>query len=132
MGDALDPDLMKNCPTWLEFVVLDIMKSDNQELIELYWAYKKLCTIIVLVQGKSNGIALLEKIKNDDFPNVLAWDLVMAKKVNKSLDASTMIEMDVELDRLQFKDTLNFYNNAVSVMVKFEVRTTDCELYIES
>ena len=33
MGDALDPDFMKNCPTWLEFVVLDIMKSDNQELM---------------------------------------------------------------------------------------------------
>ena len=63
----------------------------------------------MLVQDKSHGIALLEKIKNDDFPNVLAWEfIVTAKKVNKPSDASTMIEMYVELDRLQFKDTWNF------------------------
>jgi len=59
MGDALDPVLMKNCPTRSEFAVLDIMKPDNQELIELYCANKKLCAIIMLGQGKSHGMALL-------------------------------------------------------------------------
>jgi len=38
MRDALDPILMKNCPTHLEFAALDIMKSNNQGLIELYMA----------------------------------------------------------------------------------------------
>ena len=42
VGDTLDPDLMKNCPTQLELVVLDILKPDNQQLIELYQANKKL------------------------------------------------------------------------------------------
>ena len=80
MGDALDLDLMKNCPTQLEFVVLDIMKPDNQELIELYLANKKLC----MVQGKSHGMTLLEKTKNDDFPNGLAWEFIdKAKNANK-------------------------------------------------
>ena len=69
MGDALDPDLMMNCPTRSEFAVLDITKPKNQQLVELYWANKKLCAIIVLGQGKSHGMALLGKTKNDDYPN---------------------------------------------------------------
>ena len=36
MGYALDPILVKNCPTQSEFVVLDITIPDNQELIDLY------------------------------------------------------------------------------------------------
>jgi hypothetical protein len=60
MGDALDPVLMKNCPTCLEFVALDITMSNNQGLIELYRANKKLCAIIALGQGKSDVMALLQ------------------------------------------------------------------------
>ena len=66
VGDALDPILMKNCPTWLEFVVLDITRPINQQLVELYPANKKLCAIIILGQGKSHGMAFLGKTKNDD------------------------------------------------------------------
>ena len=72
MGDALDPVLMKNCPTWLEFAVLDVTRPDNQQLGELYWANKKLCAIIALGQGKSHGMSLLRKTKNDDYANGLA------------------------------------------------------------
>ena len=68
-------------------------------MAELYQAYKNLCTIIVLGQGKSHGIAALGKTKNGDFPNSQAWEFVKkAKKTNKPLDASAMIEIDVELD----------------------------------
>jgi len=59
---------MKNCPTRSELVVLDIMTPNNQELIELYRAAKKLCLIIMLGQGKSHGMALPGKTKGDDFP----------------------------------------------------------------
>ena len=59
VGDALDPDLMKNCPTWSEFVVLDITRPNNQQLVELYVANKKLFAIIALGQVKSHGMALL-------------------------------------------------------------------------
>ena len=98
MGDALDLVLMKNCPTGSEFAVLNIMKSNNQQLVGLYRANKKLCTIIVLCQGKSHRTTLLGKTKNDDFPNGLAWEFIYkARQANKPLDASA-IEMDVELD----------------------------------
>ena len=96
VGDALDPVLMKNCPTWLEFALLDFTRPNNQQLVNLYQANKKLCAIIVLGQGKSHGMALLGKTKNDDYPNGLAWEFVKkAKKSSKHSDASTMIEMDV-------------------------------------
>jgi hypothetical protein len=122
VGDALDPVLMKNCPTCLEFAALDITKSNNQGLTELYQANKKLCAIIVLGQGKSHGMALLGKTKNDDFPNGLSWEFIdKTKKANTSLNASAMIEMGVELDGLQIKDARDFYNNVVSVMDKYEV-----------
>jgi len=51
-----------------------------------------------------------------------------AKKANKPSDASAMIEMDVELDQIQFKDTSDFYNDVAGVMNKYEFRKTDCEL----
>ncbi len=45
------------------------------------------------------------------------WEVIeKAKKANKPLDASAMTEMDVELDRLQFKGARDVYNNVVGVM----------------
>jgi hypothetical protein len=127
--DALDPVLMKNCPMSSEFAALDIIKSNNQVLIELYRANKKLCAIIGLGQGNSHGMALLGKMKSDDFPNRVAQEFIdKAKKANKLSDASTMIEMDAELDRIQFKGTRDFYNDVAGVMDKYEVRKTGCEL----
>ena len=89
--DALDPVLMKNCPTRSEFAVLEIPKPKNQQLVELYRANKKLCAIIALGQGKSHGMALLGKTKNDDYPNGLAWEFVeKTKKAIKPSDASLL------------------------------------------
>jgi hypothetical protein len=56
IGDSLDPIMMANCPTKLEFVVIDIKNPTNMPLVQMYKANKKLCAIIALGQGKSNGI----------------------------------------------------------------------------
>jgi hypothetical protein len=76
IGDALDIVLMVNFPTKLEFVVIDAMNPTNMPLVELYKANKKCCAIIEFGQGKSHGIALLGKMKNDHYPNGLAYDFV--------------------------------------------------------
>jgi hypothetical protein len=129
VGDALDPVLMANCPTKSEFAVLDVTDPANAILIELYKANKKLCAIIALGQGKSHGIALLGKTKSDDFPNGLAYEFVAkAKKANKPSDASAMIELEAELDKLQLKGARDFYNDVVGVLDKYEVTKTDQEL----
>ena len=76
-----------------------LTKPDNQALVNLYKTDKKLCTIIVLCQGNSHGIAPLSKTKNDDDPNRLTWEFIeKTKKADKPSDASAIIEMDVELD----------------------------------
>ena len=98
-------------------------------LVELYKANKKLHTIIALEQGKSDGIALLGKMKNDDYPNGLAYEFVAkAKKANKPSDASTMIKVEVELEKLQLKDTRDVYNDVVGILEKYEVTKTDRKL----
>jgi hypothetical protein len=73
IGDALDPVLMANCPTRLEFAVIDVTIPTNLPLMKLYKVSKKLCAIIALGQGNSHDIALLGKTKSDDFSNGLAW-----------------------------------------------------------
>jgi hypothetical protein len=80
IGDALDPILMANCPTKSEFAEIDVTNPTNLPLVELYKANKKICAIIALGQGKSHGIALLGKTKNDDYPNGLAYEFVVKAK----------------------------------------------------
>ncbi len=129
IGDALDPMLMANCPTRLEFTVIDVTVPANLPLVELYKANKKLCTIIVLGQGKSHGIALLGKTKSKDYPNGLAFEFVAkAKKANKPSDASAMIELEIELEKLQLKGARDFYNDMVSVLDKYEIMKLGHEL----
>jgi hypothetical protein len=129
VGDALDPVLMANCPTKLEFAVIDVTNPTNVPLVELYKANKKLCTIIALGQGKSHGIALLGMTKSEDYPNGLAYEFVAkAKKANKPSDASAMIELEVELEKLQLKGTRDFYNDVVRVLDKYKGTKTDHEL----
>jgi hypothetical protein len=97
-------------------------------LVELYNA-NKVCAIIALGLGKSHGIALLGKTKNDDYPNRLAYEFVAkAKKANKPSDASAMIELEIELEKLQLKGERDFYNDVVGVLDKCEVTKTDHEL----
>jgi hypothetical protein len=128
-GDVLDPVLMGNCPTKLEFAVIDITNPTNMPLVELYKVNKKLCAIIALGQGKSHGIVLLGKTKNNDFPNGLAYEFVgKAKKANKPSDASVMIKLEIELEKLQLKGMRDFYDDVVGVLDKYEAMKTDHEL----
>jgi hypothetical protein len=88
-----------------------------------------LYAIIELGQGKSHGLALLGKTKNDDSSNGLAYEFVTkAKKANKPSDASAMIELEIELKRPQLKGARDFYNDVVGVLDKYEVTKTDHEL----
>jgi hypothetical protein len=82
-----------------------------------------------LGQGKSHGIALLGKTKSDDYPNGLAYKFVVkAKKANKPSDASTMIKLEVELEKLQLKGTRDFYNDVVGILDKYKITKMDHEM----
>ena len=48
-------------------------------------------------------------MKSDDFPNGLLHEFVAkAKKANKPSDASAIIKLEVELDKLQLKGARDF------------------------
>ena len=67
-------------------------------------------------------MALLSKTKSDDNPNGIGCEFInQVKKVNKPSDTSTVIELEMELERLQLKGARDFYNNLVGVMDKYEV-----------
>jgi hypothetical protein len=103
-GYALDPAMMVNGSTESEIAVIDVNNLTYMPLVELFKASKNLCAITTLGQGKSHGIALLGKTKSDDYPNGLAYEFVAkAKKANKPSDASAMIELEIELEKLQLK-----------------------------
>ena len=55
-----------------------------------------------------------------------AWD--KGQEGYKPSDKSTVIELEVELDRLQLKGARDFYNKVVGVMDKYEVTKTDRKL----
>jgi hypothetical protein len=112
----------------LEFVAIDITRPENQMLVDLYKANKKRCAIIELGQGKSHGMVLISRTKPDDYPNGFAWECInKAKKASTPSDASAVIELEMELERLQLKDARDFYNDMVRVMDRYEVMT-DCEM----
>jgi hypothetical protein len=68
-------------------------------------------------------------MKSNDFPNGLAHEFVVkAKKANKPSDASAIIKLEVELDKLQLKGARDFYNDMVRVLDKYKVTKTDQEL----
>ena len=64
--------------------------------------------------GKESWYCFFGEDEGDDFPNGLAHEFVAkAKKANPPSDASTMIELEVELDKLQLKGARDFYNEVV-------------------
>ena len=70
----------------------------------------QLCMKIALGQGKSTGMALFKKTKNDDHPTNLAREFIhKSKKTNKPFDGSAVIKLKMELERLHLKGTRDFH-----------------------
>ncbi len=53
-----------------------VIRPENQELIDLYWANEKLCAVIALDPGISHGMVFLCLTKIDDYPNGLLSEFV--------------------------------------------------------
>jgi hypothetical protein len=127
VGDALDPVLMANCLTNWSLQKL----TSRIPPICLLWR----CTrhaIIALGQGNSHRIALLGKMKNDDYPNGLAYEFfAKAKKANKPPDVSAMIKLEIELESLHLKVARDFYNAMVGVLDIHGVMKTDHKKYVD-
>ena len=74
------------------------------------------------------GSTLLSKTKSGNYPNGLAWEFTNKAKKPTPPDASTVIKLEVELDRFQLKGATDFYNDMGGIMDKCKVFKTNHEL----
>ena len=82
--DALDENVMANCPTKAAYNAIDKVMTDAGEnrLLSLYRQNAKLVATIVLGQASDHGLVVVQKTKTTDNPSGFAWKSidVMKKK----------------------------------------------------
>ncbi len=106
-----------------------VIRPENQELIDLYWANEKLCAVIALDPGISHGMVFLCLTKIDDYPDGLLLEFVSkANKVKWLFNGSAVINIDVGLDQLQPKGVTDFENTVIGGMDCNEVEKTNHKL----
>ena len=82
--------------------------------------------IMVLGQGSYHGLAVVKKTRLTDHPSGLAWrNLDMMIKKNKPRDTCTEIELNAELKKVWFNLAVDYYNNVVTVMARFDVDSSN-------
>ncbi len=75
--------------------MLWISQSPTIRLLQNCTRYLRLYPVIVLGQGKSNGLALLGRTKNIYFLSRITWQFFeKARKASKHSDASAGIEVE--------------------------------------
>ena len=131
-GDAMDKTEMANCPTKSEYMTIKGKTNpsdDEKERISLYKQNKRMTAIMVLGQESDHGIAMIDNTKNDDYPSGLAYKVIQAMKVkNKPKDTSAEINLDTDLDKIDFARAEDFYNDVVAVCARYEVKKSQTDL----
>jgi hypothetical protein len=119
IGDEVDPVSMKNCPTWLEYVVLNITKPENQVPVGLYKVYMNLCRVCAL--GRRN--CLHRK------PNGLSWSLVSeTRMVDGPSYTCAVFNLKLGKDKLLLIGARIFYLDVAGIVDDFEDTKTNHEL----
>ena len=129
-GDAMDRVVMATCPTKSEYDrYVGSTDANEKKLAKLYQMNKRACAIMVIGQKTNHGLAMIEKTKSVDYPHGLAWEAIQTmKRKNKPKDMSAEIEMEAELNKIQFRNAIDYYNDIVNVTSNYEVGKTDTEL----
>jgi len=130
-GDAFDKAEMRNCPTRSEYEAFDMtnLSDADKKKVKLYKANKKVCAMLILGQESDHGLAAIEKTKTSDHPHGVAWKVVetmMAK--HKPNDASAEIQLDTDLNAIQFKCALTYYNDITAVLAKYNVAKSETDV----
>ena len=103
-GDSMDSTIMATCPAKVQYDQYVVSNdADEKKLAKLYEQNKRACTIMVIGQKTNHGLAMIEKTKLDDYPHGIAWKAIETmKRKNKPKDMSAEIEMEAELQKVQF------------------------------
>ena len=129
-GDAMDKAIMATCPTKTEYDCFVVSTDpDEKKLAKLYQMNKRACAIMVIGQKTNHGLVMIEKTKTVNYPHGLAWEAIETmKRKNKPKDMSAEIKMEAELHKVQFQNSIDYYNDIVNVTSNYEVRKSDTEL----
>ncbi len=131
-GDAMDETEMANCPTKAEYMNLKGKANpsdDEKERISLYKQNRRMTAIMVLGQTSDHGIAMIDCTKNDDYPSGLAFKVIKAMKVkHKPKDTSAEINLDTDLEKVEFSRAEEYYNDVVAVCARYEVSKSQTDL----
>ena len=128
-GDAMDPTKMRDMPTKSQYDTLNRANAADEKKGKLYDANARLAAYLVLGQDSDHGLALLNKTTTDDYPEGIVYKAIEKMKVkSKPKDASAKIEMDNDLDRIQFRGANDYYNDVVAVLARYEVNKSETEL----
>ncbi len=84
---------------------------------------------MVIGQKTNHGLAMSDKTKTDDQPRGVSCKAIETmEQKNKSEDTSAEIEMEAELQKVEFQLAINYYNDIVAVTSRYEVKKTDTDL----
>jgi hypothetical protein len=115
-GDTLEQTTMATAPTKSEYDAFTVGTTVAAKVakIKLYEDNIKMAAIIILGQTSDHGLAMMESTISTDQPHGLVYKFIENVKVKyKPEDASAVIEMDNDLEKLKMKGTANDFYNAV-------------------
>ena len=87
-----------------------------------------MCAILTLGQS-DHVLAIILKTVVSGFPQGKVYRVLqMLKTKNRPKDVSAEIELESELEKVQFKSANDYYNDIVAVTVRFEVNKSNTDL----
>jgi transcription elongation factor Elf1 len=126
--DVLDEGEMFHMPTKLEYTSIkgrdttnNAHSTDEVKKMSLWDQNTKMSSVYTLGQLTNAGVKVLVETKSADFPHGKVWRAFKTlDKKFKPKDATAKIELQMELEALQFTKASDFYNQVVEVCAKYE------------
>ncbi len=128
--DAIDETAMRLLPTDQAYALIHKANPGADEnAMKIYEKNKKMCALLVLAQGSSHGLAVINKTKTADCKYGRADQIMKSLKSKYSpSDTGAKIELELALDKIPFKFANDYYNEIIATTAMYSVRMTDLEL----
>jgi hypothetical protein len=128
--DALDEACMRFLPTDQAYALIDqTTPGADKYAMTIYQKNKRMCALLILAQGSSHGLAVINKMKTADCKNRKADQILKSLKSKYTpSDTGAKIELDMPLDKSPFKFANDYYNQVIAITAMYSVNMTDLEL----
>eukprot|EP00956_Cyclotella_meneghiniana_P041139 scaffold215887_cov43-Cyclotella_meneghiniana.AAC.1 len=128
--DALNESNYMGFPTDREYDLIDKTAPGADEYkVKIYQQNKRMCALLTLAQSSSHGLAVINKTKTSDCKYGRADKIMKSLKTKYSpKDTGAKIELELALDKIQFKFANDFYNQVTATTSMYSVSMTEEEL----